>query len=63
MELEQTVIEDLKILHLKKLEDSRGSFIKIFNDDYFELIFSEIGTIDKVYKEGTSFDNLIDMTL
>ncbi|MFS2187016.1 dTDP-4-dehydrorhamnose 3,5-epimerase family protein [Mucilaginibacter sp. Mucisp84] len=35
MELEQTIIEDLKILHLKKLEDSRGSFTKIFNDDFF----------------------------
>lgn len=35
MELEQTIIEDLKILHLKKLDDSRGSFTKIFNDDFF----------------------------
>ncbi|QTE40258.1 dTDP-4-dehydrorhamnose 3,5-epimerase family protein [Mucilaginibacter gossypii] len=36
MELEQTIIEDLKILHLKKLDDSRGSFTKIFNVDFFE---------------------------
>jgi len=41
----------------------REAITKILDDEYFELIFSEIGTIEKVYKEGSTFDNLIDMTL
>ncbi len=35
MELEQTIIEGLKIVHLKRLDDNRGAFIKIFNNDFF----------------------------
>src|SRR4051794_34497662 len=35
MELENTFIEGLKILHLSKIADNRGSFTKMFNEDFF----------------------------
>jgi dTDP-4-dehydrorhamnose 3,5-epimerase len=35
MELENTFIDGLKVLHLRKLADSRGAFTKIFNQDFF----------------------------
>jgi len=35
MEIENTFIEDLKLIHLKEFKDIRGSFIKIHNRDYF----------------------------
>ena len=35
MELEKTNINGLMVLHLKKIGDNRGSFCKIFNDDFF----------------------------
>lgn len=36
MEVEDTFIEGLKILHLKKFADARGSFLKVFNFDLFQ---------------------------
>ena len=35
MELENSFIEGLKILHLKKIGDNRGSFVKLYNDGFF----------------------------
>lgn len=35
MEIEKTFIEGLQILHLKKIDDNRGAFVKVFNDDFF----------------------------
>lgn len=35
MEIENTFIEGLKIIHLKEFKDSRGSFIKVYNEDLF----------------------------
>lgn len=37
MEIEKTFIEGLLIIHLNKLSDNRGDFVKIFNDDFFKL--------------------------
>ena len=36
MEIENTFIEGLMILHLKKMGDNRGSFIKIYNEDFYK---------------------------
>lgn len=36
MKIEQTTIPDLKIIHLTEFNDLRGSFIKVFNKDFFE---------------------------
>lgn len=36
MEIEQTFIAGLKLIHLKEFKDIRGSFIKVFNDDFFK---------------------------
>ena len=36
MEPENTFIEGLKLIHLKRFADNRGSFIKVFNTDLFE---------------------------
>ena len=35
MEIENTFIPGLKIIHLKEFKDNRGSFIKVFNKDFF----------------------------
>jgi len=35
MEIKNTFIEGLKIIHLKEFKDNRGSFIKVFNEDFF----------------------------
>lgn len=35
MEIEQTFVPGLKIIHLKEFKDNRGSFIKVFNHDFF----------------------------
>jgi len=35
MEIEKTFIEGLLVIHLNKLSDDRGAFIKIFNNDFF----------------------------
>ena len=35
MFIENTFIHDLKLIHLKEFKDNRGSFIKVFNKDYF----------------------------
>ena len=35
MRIEDTVIEGLKIIHLNKLDDNRGSFTKTYNYDFF----------------------------
>lgn len=35
MEIEKTFIDGLLIVHLNKLCDNRGAFVKIFNDDFF----------------------------
>ena len=37
MEVEDSFIEGLKILHLKKIGDNRGTFVKLYNDDFFIL--------------------------
>ena len=37
MEIENTFIEGLKIVHLNKLSDNRGSFTKMFNEDIFKV--------------------------
>ncbi len=37
MEIESTFIQGLKLIHLKKFKDQRGSFIKIFNSDFFKV--------------------------
>jgi dTDP-4-dehydrorhamnose 3,5-epimerase/CDP-3, 6-dideoxy-D-glycero-D-glycero-4-hexulose-5-epimerase len=36
MEIENTSIPGLKILHLSKFHDVRGTFLKIYNHDFFE---------------------------
>jgi dTDP-4-dehydrorhamnose 3,5-epimerase/CDP-3, 6-dideoxy-D-glycero-D-glycero-4-hexulose-5-epimerase len=36
MEIEQTIIPGVKLIHLKVVNDLRGSFIKVFNKDFFE---------------------------
>jgi dTDP-4-dehydrorhamnose 3,5-epimerase/CDP-3, 6-dideoxy-D-glycero-D-glycero-4-hexulose-5-epimerase len=36
MEIENTFISGLKLLHLNKFEDSRGSFLKVFNEEMFK---------------------------
>jgi dTDP-4-dehydrorhamnose 3,5-epimerase/CDP-3, 6-dideoxy-D-glycero-D-glycero-4-hexulose-5-epimerase len=36
MEIESTFIEGLKLIHLKEFKDDRGSFIKVFNQEFFE---------------------------
>lgn len=35
MEIETTFIEGLRVIHLNKIEDDRGSFVKTFNKDFF----------------------------
>lgn len=35
MELEKTFIEGLQVIHLNKINDNRGSFTKMFNEDFF----------------------------
>lgn len=35
MHIEQTFIPGLKLIHLKEFKDNRGSFIKVFNKDFF----------------------------
>jgi dTDP-4-dehydrorhamnose 3,5-epimerase len=35
MEIEKTFIDGLFVIHLDKLGDNRGSFVKIFNHDFF----------------------------
>ncbi len=35
MEIENTFIQGLKLIHLNKFTDNRGSFIKVFNKDFF----------------------------
>ena len=34
--IENTLIEGLKIIHLNRFSDNRGSFIKVFNYDFFK---------------------------
>src|ERR1035437_307100 len=46
MEIEDTFIPGLKLIHLKKITDTRGSFLKVFNEDFFtenglEISFKE----------------------
>jgi dTDP-4-dehydrorhamnose 3,5-epimerase/CDP-3, 6-dideoxy-D-glycero-D-glycero-4-hexulose-5-epimerase len=36
MQIEDTFIKDLKIIHLNKFGDERGSFIKTFNFDFYK---------------------------
>lgn len=36
MEIENTFIEGLKVIHLNKISDNRGSFTKMFNEDFFK---------------------------
>ena len=47
MEIENTFIEGLNLIHLKQFKDIRGSFIKVFNHD----IFNECG-LDTDFKES-----------
>ena len=35
MHIEQTFIPGLKLIHLNEFKDNRGSFIKVFNEDFF----------------------------
>lgn len=35
MEIEDTFIPGLKLIHLNKFTDTRGSFLKVFNQDFF----------------------------
>ena len=35
MEIEETFIPGLKLIHLKEYQDIRGSFIKVFNEEFF----------------------------
>ncbi|MCK9401172.1 MAG: dTDP-4-dehydrorhamnose 3,5-epimerase family protein [Bacteroidales bacterium] len=35
MYIENTPIPGLKLIHLKEFKDNRGSFIKVFNEDFF----------------------------
>ena len=35
MEIENTFIPGLKLIHLNKMTDLRGDFLKVFNEDYF----------------------------
>jgi len=35
MEIEKTFIPGLKLIHLNKFTDTRGSFLKVFNQDFF----------------------------
>lgn len=35
MHIEQTFIPGLKLIHLNEFKDNRGSFIKVFNADFF----------------------------
>jgi len=37
MKIENTYIDGLKLIHLSRFEDSRGSFIKVFNKEFFRL--------------------------
>lgn len=36
MEIENTYIEGLKLIHLKEFKDVRGGFIKVFNEEFFK---------------------------
>lgn len=36
MRIEQTFISGLKLIHLKEFKDQRGSFIKVFNEEFFK---------------------------
>ena len=35
MEIEETFISGLKLIHLNKFTDTRGSFLKVFNEEFF----------------------------
>jgi len=35
MEIQDTFINGLKVIHLNKFTDERGSFIKVFNEEFF----------------------------
>ena len=37
MKIEETYILGLKLIHLDKFFDKRGSFLKVFSDDFFSL--------------------------
>ena len=36
MRIEDTFISGLKLIHLNEFKDQRGSFIKVFNEDFFK---------------------------
>ncbi|MDD3744180.1 MAG: dTDP-4-dehydrorhamnose 3,5-epimerase family protein [Lentimicrobiaceae bacterium] len=36
MRIEETFISGLKLIHLKEFKDQRGSFIKVFNEEFFK---------------------------
>lgn len=37
MKIESTSIDGLKVVHLDRINDIRGSFLKVFNEDFFKL--------------------------
>ena len=47
MRIEDTFIEGLKIIHLDKFTDARGSFLKVFNEDFFKA-----NKLETDYKES-----------
>ncbi len=36
MKIENTLLDGLKLIQLKRFEDTRGSFIKVFNESFFK---------------------------
>jgi dTDP-4-dehydrorhamnose 3,5-epimerase len=57
MEIENTFIPGLKLIHLNKFEDKRGSFTKVFNYDFF--IENELSTDFKESYYSISEKNVI----
>lgn len=57
MEIENTFIPGLKLIHLKEFIDNRGSFIKVFNADFFAETGLETNFKESYY--STSHKNVI----
>lgn len=49
MHIEQTSIPGLKLIHLKDFKDNRGSFIKVFNEDFFAENYLETNFKESYY--------------
>lgn len=55
--------EDMFIVKDLKKETIRSAVKKSREDECFKFIFCKIGSIEKIYGEEWTFNNIVDMTL